>query len=151
MYCRFCFFLASTSMVLMLGSCFSAASSNSSKGTSPKGASYANPVFEPVLADPSVIRDAKTGKFYAYGTQDNWADGQGSRLVPILESDNMINWQYAGNAFIEKPSWKKEGGIWAPDIHLVNGKYHLYYSYSTWGDPNPGVDLAIADDSTGPF
>ncbi len=30
---------------------------------------YTNPVFEPILADPSVIRDAESGYFYAYGLQ----------------------------------------------------------------------------------
>ena len=135
----------------MLGACFSASSSNPSKVTQQKGASYSNPVFEPVLADPAVIRDSQTGKVQAYGTQDKWADGEGSRVVPILESQDMIHWNQVGNAFTQKPTWKEEGGIWAPDVHLVDGKYHLYYSYSTWGDLNPGVGLAIADAASGPF
>ncbi len=112
---------------------------------------FENPVFEPVLADPSVIRDPISKKFYAYGTQDNWDDGEGSRLVPILESTDMVNWNYVSPAFKEKPKWKNAGGIWAPDINLVDGKYYLYYSYSTWGDENPGVGLAISDEPTGPF
>jgi len=151
MYCRFFLFFSVLGIALVLGGCFSASRRNSSKPDQEQVTTYSNPVFEPVLADPSVIRDPKTGKFYAYGTQDNWADGQGSRLVPILESLDMVKWNYVGNAFTEKPAWKKEGGIWAPDIHLVDGKYHLYYSYSTWGDQNPGVGLAIADAAAGPF
>lgn len=114
-------------------------------------ATYTNPVFEPILADPTVIRDPETGFFYAYGTQDNWGDGQGSRLVPIIRSTNLVDWQVVGQAFEQKPSWKEDGGIWAPDINLVNGKYHLYYAYSTWGDPNPGIGVAVADQPTGPF
>lgn len=114
-------------------------------------ATYANPVFEPILADPTVIRDPETGYFYAYGTQDDWGDGQGSRLVPILQSNDLVNWQAVGQAFEEKPSWKEAGGIWAPDVTLVNGKYHLYYAYSTWGDPNPGIGVAVAEQPTGPF
>lgn len=112
---------------------------------------YTNPVFEPVLADPSVIRDSKTGIFYAFGTADNWGDGQGLRLVPILRSKNLASWSYVKNALTTKPKWKKEGGIWAPDVNLVNGKYYMYYAYSTWGDPNPGIGLAIADSLNGDF
>lgn len=112
---------------------------------------YTNPVFEPILADPTVVRDPQTGYFYAYGTQDNWGDGQGSRLVPILQSANLVDWQVVGQAFEEKPNWKEAGGIWAPDVNLVNGKYHLYYAYSTWGDPNPGIGVAVAKKPTGPF
>lgn len=112
---------------------------------------YLNPVFEPILADPSVVRDPQTGDFFAYGTQDNWGDGQGSRLMPIVRSKDLVNWTSEGQAFETRPSWKSEGGLWAPDVSLVNGKYHLYYSFSTWGDPNPGIGLAISDTPKGPF
>jgi len=45
---------------------------------------YTNPVFEPILADPTVVR-ADDGWFYAYGTQDDWGDGHGSRLIPVVK------------------------------------------------------------------
>lgn len=112
---------------------------------------YVNPVFEPILADPSVIRDPQSGYFYAYGTQDNWGDGQGSRLMPVVRSQDLVSWDVVGQAFESRPAWKSEGGLWAPDVSLINGKYHLYYSYSTWGDPNPGVGVAVADEAKGPF
>ncbi len=112
---------------------------------------YNNPVFEPVLADPTVFQDPKSKLFYAYGTEDHWADGKGSRLVPILESKDLVDWAYVGEAFRTKPTWKDAGGIWAPDINYINGQYYLYYSYSTWGDKNPGIGLAIADNPKGPF
>src|SRR5690606_40576250 len=63
-------------------------------------------------------------------------------------SSDLVDWQVVGQAFEQKPFWKKDGGIWAPDINLVNGKYHLYYAYSTWGDPNPGIGVAVADQPT---
>lgn len=112
---------------------------------------YANPVFEPILADPSVLREPETGVFYAYGTQDNWGDGEGSRLIPILRSVNLVNWEVVGEAFEKKPGWKSKGGLWAPDVNLVDGTYYLYYSYSVWGDPNPGIGVATANHPTGPF
>ena len=31
---------------------------------------YTNPVFEPVLADPTVVQVGD--EFFAYGTEDNW-------------------------------------------------------------------------------
>ncbi len=33
----------------------------------------------------------------------------------------------------------------------VSGRFYLYYSFSTWGDPNPGIGLAIAEKPQGPF
>lgn len=112
---------------------------------------YTNPVFEPILADPSVMRDSRTGMFYAYGTQDNWGDGQGSRLVPVLASSDLVNWEVVGEAFPQKPNWKSAGGLWAPDVVEVNNRYLMYYAYSTWGDPNPGIGVAVADNPQGPF
>jgi arabinan endo-1,5-alpha-L-arabinosidase len=110
---------------------------------------YSNPVFEPILADPTAIRTSD-GTFYAYGTEDNWHDGEGPRVVPTVRSSNLVEWEYVGEAFAERPSWK-DGNVWAPDINYVDGRYVLYYSLSTWGDPNPGIGVATADSPEGPF
>lgn len=110
-----------------------------------------NPVFEPVFADPTVVFYPKEKAFYAYATQDNWADGKGSRLIPIIKSTNLVNWSYVGEALSEKPNWKNKGGIWAPDINYIHKKFYLYYSFSEWGDTNPGIGLAIAEHPEGPF
>ncbi|TKC06686.1 arabinan endo-1,5-alpha-L-arabinosidase [Pedobacter polaris] len=111
---------------------------------------FNNPVFEPVLADPAIIK-AADGWFYGYGTEDNWGDGQGNRLVPVIRSLDLVKWTVVGNAFTIKPQWKTDGGIWAPDVVLVNNKYYLYYSYSVWGDTNPGIGVAVAGNPAGPF
>lgn len=110
---------------------------------------YQNPVFQPDLADPTVVR-AADGAFYAYGTENNWSAGI-HRMVPILKSKDLVNWEYVTDAFVARPSWKNEGGIWAPDVTFVNSKYYMYYSISTWGDSNPGIGLAISDLPYGPF
>ncbi|RNA68060.1 arabinan endo-1,5-alpha-L-arabinosidase [Alteribacter keqinensis] len=120
------------------------------KDSAAVGTEYQNPVFEPVIADPSIIK-AEDGFYYVYGTEDNWGDGMGSRVVPIVRSRNLTDWEYVGEAFHEKPDWKEDGGIWAPDISFFNGKYYLYYSQSTWGDANPAVGVAVSDAPEGPF
>ncbi|MBD1420720.1 family 43 glycosylhydrolase [Sphingobacterium chuzhouense] len=138
---------------LLSVACWSCANSGMVKDPSDKAKNkyFTNPVFEPVLADPTIVHDEQTGLFYAYGTEDNWADGNAARLVPILESTNLSDWTYVGEAFQQKPTWKKEGWLWAPDINYIHDKYYLYYSMSTWGDDNPGIGLAIADSPKGPF
>ncbi|WP_245586427.1 family 43 glycosylhydrolase [Olivibacter sitiensis] len=112
---------------------------------------YVNPVYEPVLADPTVVRDPGTGDFFAFGTADDFGDGKGQRMIPVLRSADLVHWQYLKDALTKKPTWKSKGGIWAPDVNFVNGKFYLYYAYSTWGDPDPGIGLAIADSLTGDF
>ena len=111
---------------------------------------YQNPVFEPILADPSAIR-TPDGTYFAYGTEDNWHDGEGFRVAPIVKSDDLVTWEYVGEVFETKPDWKDEGFVWAPDVHRFNGKYYLYYSFSAWGDPNPGIGVATADSPEGPY
>ncbi|WP_143961261.1 family 43 glycosylhydrolase [Litoribacter populi] len=110
---------------------------------------YSNPVFTPVLADPTIVKSGE--HFYAYGTEDNWGNEGGHRLVPIVRSSDLVNWEFVNNAFQAKPNWKEDGGIWAPDVTKVGDRFHMYYSVSTWGDPNPGIGLAIADKAEGPF
>lgn len=112
---------------------------------------YLNPVFEPILADPTVVKDPKTAYFYAYGPANNWGDQRGERLVSILQSKDLVHWKWVGTAFQQKPSWKAVGGIWAPDVVKLKNKYLLYYAFSTWGDPNPGIGVAVADQPVGPF
>lgn len=116
---------------------------------------YQNPVFEPVLADPSIIQD-DDGYYYVFGTQDygQWGDTFGTRYTPILRSLNLTDWEYAGSAFTmqTRPIWgTPNAGIWAPDVVKINGMYMLYYSLSTWGDPNPGIGVASASHPLGPW
>ncbi|WP_439488324.1 family 43 glycosylhydrolase [Algoriphagus sp.] len=116
---------------------------------SPDTLTYTNPVFEPVLADPTVVKYGD--EFYAYGTEDNWGEEGGYHLVPVIKSKDLVNWDLVGNSMDVKPSWKERGGIWAPDVTQVGDQFYMYYSFSTWGDPNPGIGLAIADKPEGPF
>lgn len=114
---------------------------------------YTNPVFKPILADPTVFRDPVTGDFYAYGTENYWSTDGKTHIVAIVKSSDMAHWQYVADAFTPatKPAWRTGANIWAPDIAYINGKYFLYYAYSYWDDPNPGIGLAIADKPEGPF
>ncbi|MFQ3544418.1 family 43 glycosylhydrolase [Halobacillus rhizosphaerae] len=110
---------------------------------------YQNPVFEPVLADPSIVKGEDY--FYAYGTEDAWGEDSDTKLVPIVRSKNLTDWEYAGEAFTKKPSWKGAGSIWAPDVTKYKGKYFLFYALSIWGDSNPGIGVATAEHPEGPF
>lgn len=140
-------------LLLFLTACLSCRKdpeTGGSKYVPPPEGYYRNPVFQPVFADPSII-EAADGYFYAYATEDDWGNGSGVHIVPIIKSKDLINWTFVNDAFLQKPGWKSQGFIWAPDINFIDGKYYLYYSYSLWGDTNPGIGLAIADKPEGPF
>ena len=157
--------LVSILMVSLLVGCSSTSSSineGSSQYTSSESSvkvneTYENPVWEPILADPSIIRD-ENGVWYAFGTQDSadWgSQGYGQKIGPILESYDLVNWDCVGSVFkmVNSPTWSDSigAGLWAPDIQYVNGQYVLYYSLSIWGDPNPGIGVATAPHPKGPW
>jgi arabinan endo-1,5-alpha-L-arabinosidase len=119
---------------------------------------YSNPVWEPVLADPSIIRCDEDQKFYAFGTEDLavWGGTDYSKkLIPILVSDDLVTWSFAGSVFANPssaPYWGAIGaGLWAPEVVKINNKYLVYYSLSIWGDPDPGIGVASADHPLGPY
>ncbi|MBP8966432.1 MAG: family 43 glycosylhydrolase [Paludibacteraceae bacterium] len=107
---------------------------------------YKNPIIPRSLPDPTVIK-ASDGNFYLYATED-------IRNVPIFRSSDLVNWIFLGTAFTDqtRPTFVSGGGIWAPDINYVNGKYVLYYSMSVWGGEwSCGIGVATADHPEGPF
>lgn len=101
---------------------------------------YNNPVIDYSLPDPTIIK-ADDGYFYLYATED-------IRNIPIHKSKDLVNWKFIGTAFTDqtRPVFEPKGGLWAPDINYINGKYVLYYSMSVWGGEwTCGVGVATAD------
>jgi len=107
---------------------------------------YRNPVINLSLPDPTIIK-AEDGNFYLYATED-------IRNTPIYKSSNLVDWDFVGTAFTNetRPSFEPKGGLWAPDINYINGKYVLYYSMSVWGGEwTCGIGVATSDSPEGPF
>lgn len=113
--------------------------------------SYKNPVWDHDFPDPNLVK-APDGYFYAYATDVNWReDGMGGPYtVPVLRSKDLVHWQFRGDAFDKRPRWKK-GGIWAPDVTYYDHRYIMFYSFSTWGDPDPAIGVAVSNTPEGPF
>lgn len=107
---------------------------------------YSNPVIDRSLPDPTIIK-AGDGYFYLYATED-------TRNTPIYKSKDLTDWSFVGTAFSDatRPTFERDGGLWAPDINYINGQYVLYYSMSAWGGEwTCGIGAAVADKPEGPF
>lgn len=107
---------------------------------------YNNPVSTMSLPDPTLVRGTD-GAFYLFATED-------TRNVPVMKSMNLVDWTMIGTVFTNetRPNFVPNGGIWAPDVSYVNGKYVLYYSMSTWGGEwQCGIGRAVADKPQGPY
>lgn len=104
--------------------------------------SFINPLYTSgEFADPSGVYCDEENAYYLYGTGGK-----------ILKSTDMVNWRPRMNAFNAIPTWGTAGaGLWAPDVQYIDGQYVMYYSLSTWGDPNPGIGIATASHPSGPW
>ena len=91
--------------------------------------------------DPVIIRQDDT--YYVFCT----GGGRRSGIIPIRCSKDLYNWTLCSHVFDTMPQWTSKEipgsrGAWAPDISFFNGKYHLYYSVSTFGRNNSAIGLA---------
>lgn len=112
----------------------------------PESTHYSNPVLNTSMPDPTIIK-AANGSYYVYATED-------TRNMPIYTSKDLVSWAYAGTVFNDatRPNFEPGGGLWAPDINYINGKYVLYYSMSVWGGVSTcGIGAATATEAAGPF
>lgn len=95
--------------------------------------------------DPAVIE--AHGRYYLYST------GGG---IQWRSSLNRVEWEYREDVLGGVPRWAEDrtnGDLWAPDVAYFNGRYHLYYSASTFGSGRSAIGLAttpvLSPDSAG--
>lgn len=86
--------------------------------------------------DPSVIREGDT--YYLFSTRAG---------LSVRCSQDLVRWRLCGDVFAHLPQWAVEDvpglrGLWAPDVSYFNGKFHLYYSASTFGKNRSSIGLA---------
>ena len=99
--------------------------------------SYVAPDLNP---DPYVIR--YRGRYYCYAS--------GEQSVPVLESDNLYEWEHLGSALRESGNWS----YWAPCVVYDNGLFYMYYSSMPEGKTDPHyhmLKVAVSEQPEGPF
>jgi arabinan endo-1,5-alpha-L-arabinosidase len=94
-----------------------------------------------VVHDPAIIKEGDT--YYVFCT----GGSRGQGIVPIRTSPDMRHWTPAGFVLDRLPDWvarevPKARNAWAPDISFYQGKYHLYYSLSSFGVNDSAIALA---------
>src|SRR6188474_2119171 len=95
-----------------------------------------NPVHDPVIIKAD-------GTYYVFCTGGR----NGAGVIPIRVSKDMQTWEQAGFVFPDRlPAWTatevpRATNAWAPDISFYNGRYHLYYSVSSFGSRDSAIGL----------
>lgn len=91
----------------------------------------------PMVHDPVMAQH--NGKYYMFST---------GRGIAMHSSNDLVHWNYEGPVFRNDLTWAQElikgfrNHIWAPDIIFHKGKYHLFYSISTFGKNNSAIGHA---------
>lgn len=113
---------------------------------------YTNPVYPNYFADPFVWQHQ--GVYYAIGTGPAEAAGQidasqQQRVFPLLQSDDLVNWQFIGNA-LTRPDPALGDNFWAPEVAYQDGIFYLYYSVGH-EDKNHQLRVATSSAPFGPY
>ena len=96
--------------------------------------------------DPCIIKAGET--YYLFCTTGSIETEPGG-LIPIRTSSDLVSWRKTGFVFDTMPQWTHDmvpraRGAWAPDIVLIDGRYHLYYSVSSFGSNHSAIGLATS-------
>jgi arabinan endo-1,5-alpha-L-arabinosidase len=91
----------------------------------------------PDVHDPVMAKEGDT--YYVFATNGG---------IISWSSKDLVNWKKEAPVFTTTPAWVPDAvpgfrgtGFWAPDIILHNGKYHLYYSASSFGKNSSAIGL----------
>ncbi|EAW09988.1 arabinan endo-1,5-alpha-L-arabinosidase [Aspergillus clavatus NRRL 1] len=90
------------------------------------------------IHDPALIRRQSDGKYFRFST--------GNKISYASSSSIKGPWTVLGSVLPRGSSINLPGktDLWAPDISLVNGAYHLYYSVSAFGSQDSAIGLATS-------
>jgi arabinan endo-1,5-alpha-L-arabinosidase len=109
--------------------------------TSPNGQPQVVPLTGDLgVHDPAILETS--GGFVIFAT------GPGIR---VKRSYDLLTWMDEGHVFQANPDWiasavPRASDLWAPDISYFGGKYHLYYSASSFGSRESCIGHATATD-----
>jgi xylan 1,4-beta-xylosidase len=96
------------------------------------------------IADPFVLH--YEGRYYLYGTDDKKPNAG----IPVLVSDDMVNWSGPAGKAEGKLALAKGGsygtkGFWAPFVINYKNRFYMYYT------ANEKIAVATSESPLGPF
>lgn len=99
------------------------------------------------IRDPFVV--PYDGKYYLYGTRGPTVWGVASGL-DVYVSDDLENWSDAHECFAVPENFWADKEIWAPEVHLYNGKFYMFVTFRS-EERNRKTQILRSDSPMGPF
>src|SRR5688572_23740904 len=133
-------FVTSACVVVLAGvtACSSGGTGTTDTGTKPPlcPTTFTNPIGNG--ADPWVIRSE--GRYYSIESRDNGIVVYRSDTLTSLAKNGVKVWSPTSSGW-------NQTDIWAPELHLIDGRWYIYYAA---GRPGPsGPDAAFTDQRSG--
>ncbi|MET0403069.1 MAG: family 43 glycosylhydrolase, partial [Cystobacter sp.] len=80
------------------------------------------------------------------------AGGGRPHLIPILKSEDLVQWQYVGDALASLPDWANpDSGLRGPDIVYANDRYYLYFTVLNTRVGGSAIGVATSASPVGPW
>lgn len=114
------------------------------------------------IRDPFILADKKTKTYYLYRQIANGRGDstEGVRGVEVYESQNLEIWKGPKVVYQQPANFWANAQVWAPEVHLYEGKYYLFVTFSAnqsingsngqWL-PIRGTQILVSDEAVGPF
>lgn len=99
------------------------------------------------IRDPFVL--PYDGKYYLYGTRGETAWGVASGL-DVYVSNDLETWSEAHECFSVPENFWADKEIWAPEVHLYNGKFYMFVTFRS-EERNRKTQILRSDSPMGPF
>ena len=79
------------------------------------------------IRDPFIVTDTQKGIYYMYASSSQkGSDGQSLGGVEVYKSKDLQWWEEPRQVFtVPEDNWIT-GTVWAPEVHLYNGRYYLF-------------------------
>ena len=105
------------------------------------GMRYINPILHQDWSDPDVCQVGDY--YYMTASSFNYMPG-----LPILRSQDLVNWEIIGAALYSYPLEGVEHGrgVWAPSIRFHDGWFYIFAA-----DPDRGIFMVRTQDPAGPW
>jgi len=84
------------------------------------------------IRDPFILADTKTKTYYLYRQIANGRGDstEGVRGVEVYESQNLEIWKGPKVVYQQPANFWANAQVWAPEVHLYEGKYYLFVTFS---------------------
>ncbi|MDR3194184.1 MAG: glycoside hydrolase family 43 protein [Tannerella sp.] len=127
------------------------------------GQSQQHKISDIYIRDPFIVPDARQGIYYMYGSSSQpGRDGRTIGGVAVYKSRDLKTWEGPQQVFtVPEENWIT-GAVWAPEVHVYNGKYYLFATLNSdieWKKKQEnwpaftfrGTQIFYADVPEGPF